>query len=389
MKEANRKVRLPFYPLQSRVRAFLGVVDGIPQADLSGLSRTIKNLTGTPQSQVDWSDPDAWIRERLRGPDAELAARIWTGTEHCVNPRHLTGVVLVANHYGLVKVDGEGVYRLTDAGRAFARGDLEQVRRIDDSEGLLEVLRLVAEKVRPKTSDLVSNWTDFLQAQHSTFTAPIMFRDTLRRRLRDLVDRGLVARDAQAYVLTPAGMSYLGDRPVSARSKVIQQIIAFNEGERRRLRDRLARMHPYRFEYLVGTLLERIGYEDVEVTKQSGDKGVDVIATIQMGITRVTEVVQVKRHQANIPRQTLDQLRGVLPFHKAIRGTIITLGGFAKGCTEAATHPGAAPITLIDGERLLSLLIENGLGVRSEPQPVYELDEAFFEDSGEPEVDGE
>ena len=38
-----------------------------------------------------------------------------------------------------------------------------------------------------------------------------------------------------------------------------------------------------------------MGYEDVTVTQQSGNKGVDVVATVQFGITTVTEVVQVKR----------------------------------------------------------------------------------------------
>lgn len=53
-------------------------------------------------------------------------------------------------------------------------------------------------------------------------------------------------------------------------------------------------MNPYKFEQLVGQLLEAMGYEQVEVTKASGDKGVDVIGQVQVGITTITEVVQVK-----------------------------------------------------------------------------------------------
>lgn len=67
-------------------------------------------------------------------------------------------------------------------------------------------------------------------------------------------------------------------------------------------------------------LLEAIRYEDVEVTKESGDKGVDVVATVQFGITTITKVVQVKRQQGSIGRPILDQLRGAFPYHKAIRG---------------------------------------------------------------------
>lgn len=59
-------------------------------------------------------------------------------------------------------------------------------------------------------------------------------------------------------------------------------------------------MNPYKFEQLVGQLLEAMGYEQVEVTKASGDKGVDVIGQVQVGITTITEVVQVKRMQNTI-----------------------------------------------------------------------------------------
>jgi restriction system protein len=68
----------------------------------------------------------------------------------------------------------------------------------------------------------------------------------------------------------------------------------------------------------------------------------------------------------------------VLPYHKAIRGTIISLGGFAKGAQEGALFVGAAPITLIDGKRLLDLCIKHEVGVKRRPVEIYEIDEAFF-----------
>ena len=90
-------------------------------------------------------------------------------------------------------------------------------------------------------------------------------------------------------------------------------------------------------------------------------------------------------HKGNIGRPVLDQLRGSLPYHKAIRGTLITLGNFSKGCTEAALYPGAAPITLINGEKLLDMLIEHEIGIRKRPAQLYELDEDFFKADDQPE----
>lgn len=139
-------------------------------------------------------------------------------------------------------------------------------------------------------------------------------------------------------------------------------------------------MNPYKFEQLVGQLLEAMGYEQVEVTKASGDKGVDVIGQVQVGITTITEVVQVKRMQNTITRPYIDQLRGALPYHKAIRGTLITTGKFAANVQKRRSS-GAAPITLIDGDRLLELLIENNVGIRrSNAVELLDVDLQLFDE---------
>ena len=128
----------------------------------------------------------------------------------------------------------------------------------------------------------------------------------------------------------------------------------YNTTQREELHMALSSMHPYQFENLISELLEAMGYEDVTVTKESGDKGVDVVATIQFGITTITEVVQVKRTpKSSIGRPIIDQLRGALPYHNAIQGTLITLGTVSKGARDAALYPGAAPISLIDGDKIL------------------------------------
>lgn len=125
-------------------------------------------------------------------------------------------------------------------------------------------------------------------------------------------------------------------------------------------------------------LLDEMGYSEVTVTAQSGDQGVDVVARVEFGITTITEFVQVKRRTRTLGRAVLDQLRGALPYHGAIRGTLITLGAFSKGCEDAAIFPGAQPITLIDGERLLDLLIKHQVAMRSRPIDIHEVDDRYF-----------
>jgi restriction system protein len=121
-----------------------------------------------------------------------------------------------------------------------------------------------------------------------------------------------------------------------------------------------------------------MGYDEVVVTSPSNDKGVDVIGRIQLGITAVREVIQVKRHRKTIQRKELDALRGSLHRFQAVRGTLITTSRFSSGTEKAAFEWGAAPITLIDGEKLIDLLAAHEIGVKKRKIEVWELDASAF-----------
>ena len=69
---------------------------------------------------------------------------------------------------------------------------------------------------------------------------------------------------------------------------------------------------------------------------------------------------------------------GSLHRFQAVRGTIITTSDFAKGTREAAFEPGAAPITLINGEKLIDLLIEHRIGVHKKTVELLEIDPRAF-----------
>jgi restriction system protein len=259
---------------------------------------------------------------------------------------------------------------------------------LDAAEGIPKLLSLVAERSPCKRGDLLPDWSDYLKAV-SVFKTPKTFKDTLRRRLANLSDRGLISREGNTYAIADAGLAWLKGfsdvshpesvaTPSPKRTTVAEAAKAHNEEQFGAFRERLMALDPIHFEHFVKELLDAMDYEDVRVTKVSNDKGVDVIARAQFGITEVTEVVQVKRTESTITRPKVDELRGALPYHKAIRGTIISLGTFAKGAQEGAIFTGAAPITLIDGKRLLDLCIKHQVGIKRRPVEIYEIDEAFF-----------
>lgn len=389
--EVELRVRTPLYPLHREVRALLKIWPGVPRRHVTGLRATIGSLRGTPQKNVDWTDPDRWIPERLTGDDRELASLIWERSKRTVNPRHTYGHWLLAQRYRLIEEGDDGRLRLTDAGRSFLDqpdGDVEAA--IDEAEGLIKLLSIVADNGPARPGELLEDWSAYLK-RRSRFQSETTFKDTLHRRLRALLDRGLLERKSALYSATDRGLAYLarvgdedsveGDAHHEIQTLVRNQAIAVRSS----LRELLLELDPFAFEHLVKRLLEELGYRDVEVTSRSGDGGVDVIGEIELGITSVREVVQAKRHRRAVQRKDLDALRGSLYRFNAVRGTIVTTARFAKGAEEAAFANGAAPITLIDGEKLIDLLIEHGIGVKKRQVDLLELDPTSFADLGEPD----
>ncbi len=340
MSEENFKVRTPWFRPYSDVRTLLTLLQGVSKAAVKSMVSALDEQTGTPQNPVDWSDPDTWIAERLHGNDAQLAQHIWQGSHHTVGPRYIAGALYLIHLYALLVPDVDGIYRITKRGQLFLENDPPTVREIDEAEGILQLLTILATKSQAKRSDLLPEWGDYLHT-YSKFGTEITIKDTLRRRLVNVVERGFVQRVGISYKISAEGLAYITSgtshsakialQEVNPRREVVLAVEAYNTQKRKELREQLKTMHPYRFEHLVRDLLEAMGYEDVTVTKASGDYGVDVVATVQFGITTITEVVQVKRRQDSIQRPTLDQLRGALPYYKALRGTLITLGTFSTG----------------------------------------------------------
>lgn len=150
-----------------------------------------------------------------------------------------------------------------------------------------------------------------------------------------------------------------------------------NAEVRGRLRALLAELHPQSFESLIGELLVALGFVDVEVTRYSKDGGIDLRATLAVGgVTDVKTAVQVKRWSRNLASRTVRELRGGLGPHE--RGLIVTLSDFSKDAQTEALASDKSPISLINGHRLIELLIQNDIGVTRRRLMILELDEAAF-----------
>lgn len=376
--EDSRRVRIPLFPTYREVRDLLKVWPGRPKAQVTGLHSALAQLRGTPQNPVAWTDPDTWIPEKLSGSPRDLAMSIWTESDQRVNPRHTYGHWLLVRKYKLLEIGSDGNLIFTDRGRDFIEnqgGRMEVF--LDEQEGLAELLAMVSNNGPVRFGGLIEIWAEYLE-QHSTFGTESTIRDTLRRRLSNLLDRGLIDRERAKYSATDRGIAYLkrvGTSPDPDELQRIRELAKAREtAVRTSLREHLLGMDPKAFEKLVGRLLDKMNYQNVDVVGQSGDGGVDVVAEIELGVTSVREVVQAKRHKGTVQRKDLDALRGSLYRFNAVRGTIVATSRFAKGAIEAAFAQGAAPITLIDGDKLIDLLIEHGIGVRKRAIQVLTID---------------
>ena len=371
----------PLFPTYAEVRHFLRLVEGTLYADYRDMINEIWSQVGSPQEQVDWTDPQQWIPERLNGKSAALALKLWQGSKGVLNPRYTRSNWMFATRHNLIDRADNSQLKITDYGRAFLEDEGESEAQIDQHEGVLFILRLVAERGPAKRGDLYDDYAEYCHT-YTTVRSESVIQSYLYNRLRNLAARSLISARGQRYEITDRGLAYLkkysqfvpeGSKTDEGQTDLHALAKQMRDVARKQLHQYLLGMDPFKFEILVQYLLENIGYTDVTTTSPTNDKGVDVIAQIELGITSVREVIQVKRHRGSINRVVLDQLRGSLHRFNAVRGTIITTGHFSKGALDAAFERGAAPITLIDGEKLLDLLMEYEIGVKQFSVTYYEF----------------
>lgn len=123
------------------------------------------------------------------------------------------------------------------------------------------------------------------------------------------------------------------------------------------LKKQLLTIDPYKFETVMSELIVHVGFRDVEVTKKSGDGGIDINAILTSPIdTNLNYLFQVKRWTHSVGRPEVANLRGSMAINN--QGVIITTSHFTKSAITEATSEQKTPINLI-GVGALHSIIEN------------------------------
>ena len=192
------------------------------------------------------------------------------------------------------------------------------------------------------------------------------------------------------WTLTPKGASRLKGRPHSAGPQTVSANTAkqptlrdlanrTREEAKSRLLTELKALSPTGFEHFCLELLQQLGYHNVAVTKRSGDGGIDGYGDFRQGAVSIKSAFQAKRWaETPVGRPEIDKLRGAIQGDYD-HGVFITTSRFTKDAAEASYKKGAISVLLLDGDSIVEMMLERGIGVVKQPLYLYEISEEFFD----------
>lgn len=139
---------------------------------------------------------------------------------------------------------------------------------------------------------------------------------------------------------------------------------------------------PEFFEQLVVRLLVKMGYggsikDAGQAMGRSGDEGIDgIIKEDKLGLDVI--YIQAKRWQGSVGRPEVQKFVGALHGQRAKKGVFLTTGTFTRDAEHyvATIDP---KVVLIDGKRLVELMIDHNLGVSTvDSYEIKKIDSDFF-----------
>lgn len=151
---------------------------------------------------------------------------------------------------------------------------------------------------------------------------------------------------------------------------------------RTQMLERLQDLSPREFEYFARRLLKAYGFVDVTVTQVGRDGGIDGHGKLKLGLATMRAAFQCKKWQGNVSRPEVDKFRGAIQGAYE-QGVFFTTSDFTPEARDASLRRGAAPIILLNGESIVDLMIDKGLGVQRVPLYAYYERPADFTDLDE------
>lgn len=148
---------------------------------------------------------------------------------------------------------------------------------------------------------------------------------------------------------------------------------------KQKLKEILISMNPYGFERLAQIILRECGFMEVEVTRKSGDGGLDGKGILRLNnLVSIPVIFECKRYKDPVGSKKIRNFRGAMQ-GRANKGLFITTSTFTRRAKEEATREGTDLIDLLDGEQVIDLLKKLELGVSVKMVEKVEINQEWFE----------
>lgn len=197
---------------------------------------------------------------------------------------------------------------------------------------------------------------------------------------REFYDRYRSKKAARASSVEPAAVPDENESPddLIARAEADSRVVLASE-----LLEKVRSIEATAFERLVLKLLEAMGYGGLGLmrhTGRTGDGGVDgVIEEDKLGLNRI--YVQAKRYGAGntVGSEEMRNFLGAMS-GKVDRGVFLTTSTFTPAAERELDGRGVR-VVLINGEELVDLMIDHGVGVEPvKVATINRINEDFFEE---------
>lgn len=229
-------------------------------------------------------------------------------------------------------------------------GFINRGQQVYEFLGLLEVLRNYTEQQVDESGALRLVWVFEFRIHREPKVVPLANAPTLVAEILTRRSQLNVPLQAEREVVSFQNEPDAGSE---------QQTIKTEE-----LRAKLLEINPYKFEHLIKAVVEQRGFIEVQVTRSSGDGGIDLNAVVEdandfFGGTFVQ--FQAKRWRHAVGSVEINNFRGAM--HSSAKGIFVTTSYYTRAATEDARNPLKSRITLIDGKRFAKILLESGISI--------------------------
>jgi restriction system protein len=233
------------------------------------------------------------------------------------------------------------------------------------------------QELRLESSPSTKKWANLVQwaRQHLIDRGEI---DGATRGLWRITNRGKERIGLTAAIASPPPTDR--DSGEFASGVTLRDLLSANADEvRARLLTELKALTPTGFERFCQALLLRLGFASVEVTRRSGDGGLDGFGDFRQGAVSIKSAFQAKRWlEKPVGRPDVDQFRGAIQ-GEYDHGVFITTSRFSSEARDASYKKGAITILLLDGSAIADLMVEYGIGCSRQPVFLLDVDPVFFD----------